>query len=75
MSEERLDALLPAPLVGDITPDIPKYPFTIANIFIIYRVVYAGMLKTLNQQGWAGLTLSGPELSSSSRLIRCWAGT
>jgi hypothetical protein len=41
--------------VGDITPCIPKYPFIMINIFIIYRVMYAGILKTLNQQPWAGI--------------------
>jgi hypothetical protein len=32
--------------VGDITPGIPKYPFIMTNIYIIYQVIYAEILKS-----------------------------
>jgi hypothetical protein len=34
------------PVVRDITPGIPKYPFIMTNIYIIYQVIYAGILKS-----------------------------
>jgi hypothetical protein len=32
--------------VGDITPGIPKYPYIMTNIYIIYQFIYAGILKS-----------------------------
>jgi hypothetical protein len=32
-------------IVGDITPGIPKYPYIMTNIYVIYQVIYAGILK------------------------------
>jgi hypothetical protein len=32
--------------VGDITPGIPKYHFIMTNIYSIYQVVYARILKS-----------------------------
>jgi hypothetical protein len=34
------------PIVGDITLGIPKYPFIMTNIYIIYQVICAGILKS-----------------------------
>jgi hypothetical protein len=35
-----------AKVVGDITPGIPKYPFIMTNIYIIYQVIYVEILKS-----------------------------
>jgi hypothetical protein len=36
----------PLVFVGDITPGIPKYPFVMTNMYIIYQVICAGILKS-----------------------------
>jgi hypothetical protein len=42
----HLKKVLSTPPVGDITPGIPKYPFIMTNIYIIYQFIYAGILKS-----------------------------
>jgi hypothetical protein len=68
-----------APDVGDITPGIPKCPFIMTNIYIIYHIIYAGILeKQLNSKlgrhiampaglsfPRAGLTKPRPEYSQT----------
>jgi hypothetical protein len=46
---------------GDITPGIPKYPYIMTNIFIIYQVIYTGILKSKQAAAWAGLTKPRPD--------------
>jgi hypothetical protein len=53
--------------VGDITPGIPKYPFVMTNIYIIYQVIYADIKKHLNSK-------VGPNYSFSGRHIEDLAG-
>jgi hypothetical protein len=40
------------------------------NIYIISQVIYAGILKKLKQQGWAGLYLLGPKYTRLGRHSR-----
>jgi hypothetical protein len=55
------------PIVRDITSGIPKYPFILTNIYIIYQVICVGILKSkfAARLGWiiasqAGLTRPRP---------------
>jgi hypothetical protein len=47
--------------VGDITPGIPKYPFVMTNIYIIYQVIYEGILKSKKAAPWVGIFPPRPD--------------
>jgi hypothetical protein len=41
--------------VGDITPDIPKYPYFMTNMHYVYQIIYAGYSEIGKTASWAGI--------------------
>jgi hypothetical protein len=67
--------------VGDITPGIPKYPFYLLLVYIIYQVMCCRNIKkqissSLGRinQAQAGITFTRPDYSFLGLEYRSWAG-
>jgi hypothetical protein len=68
-------SVMSPPPVGDITPGIPKYPFIMTNIFIIYQVMCCRNIeKQINSnlgqinQSQAGINFARPDYTCYGRI-------